>query len=225
MPTKLIAERQFNLSFLNTAIDALALIVFGVGLATGLLAGRHNLSLTLLPAALAVIGVAGALLIARRASAFAERLRPHHPKVAGAITTLAAAVHDTEELLFHRAGLRAVLGAQAYLWFDVLVLWIAFVAIHAHPVPTFAVVLVAYIIGALGGSIPLPAGLGTIGGIVGMLIVFGVAHNPAVAAVVIYQAVGLLVPLAGGAIASILLRRSLGTTATDQPTGSPTKSS
>jgi hypothetical protein len=31
MPTKLIAERQFNLSFLNTAIDALALIVFGSG--------------------------------------------------------------------------------------------------------------------------------------------------------------------------------------------------
>ena len=40
MPTKLIAERQFNLSFLNTAIDALALIVFGVGLATGILAGE-----------------------------------------------------------------------------------------------------------------------------------------------------------------------------------------
>jgi uncharacterized membrane protein YbhN (UPF0104 family) len=45
---------------------------------------------------------------------------------------------------------------------------------------------------------------------VGMLIVFGVAHNPAVAAVVIYQAVGLLVPAAGGAIAYVLLRHQLG---------------
>ena len=41
VPTKLIAEREFNLSFLNTAVDALALIVFGVGLATGIFAGEH----------------------------------------------------------------------------------------------------------------------------------------------------------------------------------------
>src|ERR1700760_3662050 len=32
MPGKTIAERQFNLSFLNTAVDALTLIVFGAGL-------------------------------------------------------------------------------------------------------------------------------------------------------------------------------------------------
>jgi uncharacterized membrane protein YbhN (UPF0104 family) len=210
MPTKLIAERQFNLSFLNTTIDALALILFGIGLATGLLSGKHSLSLTLLPAVVAAIGLAAALLIAHRATNFADRVRPRHPKLANSIGTLAAAVDDTEQLLVHRGGFKAVLGAQAYLWLDVLVLWIAFVAIHAHPVPSFAVIVLAYIIGALGGSLPLPAGLGTIGGMVGMLIVFGVAHNPAVAAVVIYQAVGLLVPAAGGAIAYVLLRHQLG---------------
>jgi uncharacterized membrane protein YbhN (UPF0104 family) len=210
MPTKLIAERQFNLSFLNTAIDALALIIFGIGLATGLLSGKHDLSLTLLPALVAVIGLAAALLIARRAPAYAKRVRPRHPKLASSIETLAAAVDDTKQLLVHRGGFKAVLGAQAYLWLDVAVLWVAFVAIHAHPVPTFAVITLAYIIGALGGSLPLPAGLGTVGGIVGMLIVFGVAHNPAVAAVVVYQAVGLLVPAAGGAVAYLLLRHQLG---------------
>jgi uncharacterized membrane protein YbhN (UPF0104 family) len=102
-----------------------------------------------------------------------------------------------------------VLGALVYLWFDVLVLWSAFFAIHAHPVPGFAVVVMAYIIGALGGSIPLPAGLGAVGGIVGMLILYGVEHDAAFAAVVIYQAVGLLVPLVGGGIAYMGLRRSL----------------
>jgi uncharacterized membrane protein YbhN (UPF0104 family) len=210
MPTKLIAERQFNLSFLNTAIDALALIIFGIGLATGLLSGKHNPSLTLVPAVVAAIGLAAALLIARRATTYADRVRPTHPKLASSIATIAAAVDDTKQLLVHRGGLKAVLGAQAYLWLDVAVLWVAFVAIHAHPVPSFAVIVLAYIIGALGGSLPLPAGLGTIGGMVGMLIVFGVAHNPAVAAVVIYQAVGLLVPAAGGAIAYVLLRHQLG---------------
>jgi uncharacterized membrane protein YbhN (UPF0104 family) len=208
MPPKQIAERQFNLSFLNTAVSALALIVFGVGLATGIFAGEQDLLLTLLPAAVAAIGIAAALLIARRASAYAERLQANHPKIATSITTLADAVADTRTL-FHR-GWKSVLGAVIYLGFEVLVLWSAFLAVHAHPVPGFAVVMMAYVIGALGGSLPLPASIGTIGGIAGMLIVYGVDHNPAVAAVLLHQAIGLLVPLTGGTIAYIFLRRQLG---------------
>jgi hypothetical protein len=45
MPSKLIAKREFNLSFLNTAVDALALIVFGLALATGVLTSPRNLLL------------------------------------------------------------------------------------------------------------------------------------------------------------------------------------
>jgi uncharacterized membrane protein YbhN (UPF0104 family) len=73
--------------------------------------------------------------------------------------------------------------------------------------PTFGVVVMAYIIGALGGSIPLPAAVGTVGGMVGMFILYGVTKDTALAAVLLYQAVGLLVPLVGGAIAYLLLRR------------------
>jgi drug/metabolite transporter (DMT)-like permease len=68
----------------------------------------------------------------------------------------------------------------------------------------------AYIIGALGGSIPLPAGIGAVGGIAGMLILYGVGRGPAVAAVLIYESVGLLVPLIGGVVAYLLLRREFG---------------
>jgi uncharacterized membrane protein YbhN (UPF0104 family) len=206
MPFKLIAERQLSLSFLNTAIDALALVLVGVGLATGVLSGEGNLALTLLPAGLAALGIAAALLAAahakRRDSAPAK-----HRRIDTAISTLADAVQDTGRLLVHRAGLRSVAGALGYLCFDVLVLYTALVAIHAHPQPTFGVVVMAYIIGALGGSLPLPASLGTVAGIVGMLIVYGVGHDAAVAAVVLYQAVGLLVPLVGGGVAYLLLRR------------------
>ena len=209
MPTKLIAEREFNLSFLNTAVDALALVACGLALATGVLSGAHDLTLTALPAALAGLGVAAALVVARRGSALSQRLRGRHPKIADSIATLADAVTDTDRLLFHRGGTNSVLGALVYLWLDVLVLWSAFLAIHAHPVPGFPVVVMAYIIGALGGSIPLPAAIGTIGGMVGMFILYGVSHNAAVAAVLLYQAIGLLVPLIGGAVAYAFLRRSL----------------
>lgn len=210
MPNELIAERQFNLQFLNTGVDALALIVFGAGLAIGVFPGASQLTLTLLPALVAAGGIAGALLIARSGRVRAERIQKAHPKLGAAVTALADAVEDTKRLLTHRDGLKSVLGAVGYLGFDVLVLWSAFLAIGAHPVPSFAVVLMAYIIGALGGSIPLPAGAGSVGGMVGMLILYGVAHAPAVAAVILYQAIGQLVPLIGGGIAYLFLRGKFG---------------
>ncbi len=219
MPTKLVAERQFNLSFLNTGIDALALIAFGVGLASGIFPGEQKLTLTLLPAAVAAIAILAVLRIAGRAESYAARTHAKHPKLAVSIATLARAVEDTRALLVHRDGLKSVLGALAYLGFDVLVLWSAFIAINAHPAPGFAVVLMAYIIGALGGSAPLPAGIGAIGGMVGMLILYGVQHNAAVVAVLLYQAIGQLVPLIGGGIAYLFLRGKFGPIEAD-PIGS-----
>jgi uncharacterized membrane protein YbhN (UPF0104 family) len=210
MPTKLIAERQLNLSFLNTAIDALALVVFGLGLATGIFAGEDKLLLTLLPAAVAGAGIAAAVLVAPRAGVAAKRLEAKHPKIATAITTLAAAVEDTKRLLLRRGAWMTVLGVVGYLAFDVLVLWCAFLAVGAHPVPGFPIVIMAYIIGALGGSLPLPASAGAIGGMAGMLILYGVAGHAALAAVLLHQAIGLLVPLIGGAMAYAILRHRFG---------------
>jgi uncharacterized membrane protein YbhN (UPF0104 family) len=209
MPTQQIAERQLNLSFLNTGMAMIALVVFGVGLAAGIFAGENNLLLTLLPAAIAAAAIAAAVMLAPRAGTYAGRLATKHPKVGRSITTLANAVEDTK-VLFRRSGTVAVLGAAAYLGFELLILWLALLAVHAHPTPGFAVVVMAYIIGALGGSLPLPASIGTIGGIAGMLIVYGVDHNPAVAGVLLHQAIGLLVPLTGGAISYLLIRRQVG---------------
>ncbi len=216
MPTKQIAERQFNLSFLNTAIDALTVIVLGLGLASGVLAGERNPLLTILPAALVAAAIAAVLLVLPRLSTSAKRGPIKHAKLAAAIATLADAVEDTKRLLLLRGSLVAVFGVLAYLVFDVLVLWSAFFAVHANPVPGFAVVVMAYIIGALGGSIPLPAAAGTVGGIAAALILYGVDHNPAIAAVLLHQAIALLVPLAGGGIAYAVLRRQFGAMRTSE---------
>jgi uncharacterized membrane protein YbhN (UPF0104 family) len=225
MPHKLIAEREFNLSFLNTAVDAVVLIALGVVLAIGIIAGEHHLLLTVLPAAVAATGMAGALLIAKRASRHAPRLQATHPKIASAIVTLADAVEDTQRLLFHRGAWTSVVGVLAYLGFDVLVLWSAFLAIHAHPMPGFAIVVMAYIIGALGGSIPLPASAGTVGGMGGMLILYGVDHNTAIAAVLLHQAIGLLIPLAGGGISYTILRHRFGPLTRPRPASEPPRQS
>jgi len=210
MPTKVVAERQLNLSFLNTGVDALALVVFGLGLATGVFAVQDRLLLGLLPAVAAGAGITAAVLVAPHAGGAADRLRAKHPKIATAIATLGAAVQDTKRLLLHRDSWAALFGVVSYLTFDVLVLCSAFRAVNAHPAPSFPIVIMAYIIGALGGSLPLPAAAGTIGGMAGMLVLYGVASHAALAAVLLHQAIGLLVPLTGGAVAYAILRHRFG---------------
>ena len=63
----------------------------------------------------------------------------------------------------------------------------------------------SYLSAGLAGSIPLPANLGAVTGMAAMLVVFGVNNNEAIAAVVLYQAIGFLVPLIGGGIAYVFL--------------------
>jgi uncharacterized membrane protein YbhN (UPF0104 family) len=217
IPMDRMAERQFTLMFLNTAVDALAIVFFGLALAVGVFSGEDNLLLTLLPAVLVAIAIVLAVVVARRAERLSHRLQGRRPKIAKGIVTLAAAVQSTEKLLRHRGSTKIVLGAVAYLGFDMAVLQGAFVAIDAHPVPSFAVVSMCYLIGGIAGSIPLPANLGAIGGMAGMLIVFGVEHNEAVAAVVLYQAIGYLVPLIGGGIAYLFLHSEFGSPGGDEP--------
>jgi uncharacterized membrane protein YbhN (UPF0104 family) len=218
LPMDRVGERQFTLMFLNTAVDALAIVLFGIGLWIGLFGGESDPALTLLPAAIVVVALALALFIARRSERLAARLHASRPKLAKSVETLALAVENTKTMLRHRGSTRIVLGAVAYLGFDMLVLQGSFVAIDAHPVPSFAVVSMCYLIGGLAGSIPLPANLGAVTGMAGMLIVFGVNRNAAVAAVVLYQAIGYLVPLIGGGISYLFLRREFGSI-DDQPAG------
>jgi uncharacterized membrane protein YbhN (UPF0104 family) len=215
MPMDRVGERQFTLMFLNSAVDGLAIVFFGLGLAIGVFHGEDNLALTLLPAAVVAIGIALALLVTARAEHLAKRVEGKRPKIANGIATLASAVENTRDMLRHRGSTRIVLGAIAYLGFDMLVLQGAFVAIDAKSVPTFAVVSMCYLIGGLAGSIPLPANLGAVGGMTGMLVVFGIEKNEAVAAVVLYQAIGFLVPLIGGGIAYLFLRRQFGSMTDD----------
>jgi uncharacterized membrane protein YbhN (UPF0104 family) len=210
MPMSKVGERQFTLMFLNTGVDAIAIVVFGTLLAVGFFGGGPSLALTLGPAVVVAVGLLLVLLVANGAEKLAARIRPRRPRIASGIKTLALAVGNTRDMLRHRGSGRIVLGAIAYLGFDMLVLQGSFVAIDAHPVPSFAVVAMCYLIGGLGGSIPLPANLGAVTGMAAMLILFGVDHNDAIAAVVLYQSIGYIVPLAGGGIAYLFLRREFG---------------
>jgi uncharacterized protein (TIRG00374 family) len=72
------------------------------------------------------------------------------------------------------------------------------------------VILLAYLIGQLGGLLPIPGGIGGIdGGLIGTFIVFGVPASAATAAVLAYRLILFWIPLVLGAVAFLSLRRSL----------------
>src|SRR6185312_1388661 len=81
-------------------------------------------------------------------------------------------------------------------------------AVGAH-VPV-SIVLMGYLIGQLGGLLPLPGGVGGIdGGLIGTLIVYGAPAAPTTAAVLAYRVILFWLPLIGGAIAFVALRRDM----------------
>jgi hypothetical protein len=108
-----------------------------------------------------------------------------------------------------RSGDTAVIAGSIGYWaFDNAMLWTAFHAFGAAP--PVMVILMGYLIGQLGGLLPLPGGVGGIaGGLLGTLVVYGVPAAAATAAVRLSRVVLFWLPLLGGAIAFASLRKAL----------------
>lgn len=67
-----------------------------------------------------------------------------------------------------------------------------------------------YLIGQLGGLLPIPGGLGGLdGGLLGALVVYGLPAAPAAAAILAYRLILFWLPLLLGGTAFASLRRSL----------------
>jgi uncharacterized membrane protein YbhN (UPF0104 family) len=205
MEGELIAQRSFVLVFLNSAVDFAAVMFFGVTMYFGVLSGSTDPLLTILPAGIAFVVVVGVLLVPRVFLPLARRSSAHHPKAAIVLETLGRGVTGTVGE-FRKHDWRLI-GPVAYWAFDNAVLYAVFIAL-GHP-PPVGVVVMSYLVGALGGSIPIPAGLGSIAGMAGILVAFGVSVGHATAAVLVYQAISIGVAIVGGAIAYFFLRRNL----------------
>ena len=115
-------------------------------------------------------------------------------------------MRDARRLLRTRnAGL---LGALLWWGFDIAVLWACFNAFGEAP--SFAIITVAYLVGMLANTLPLPGGVGGVdGGMVGALIAFGVEPELALIAVLAYRGFAFWLPIAPGAVAYVGLRRTV----------------
>ena len=99
-----------------------------------------------------------------------------------------------------------MVGAAGYMLFDVAMLGVCFPA-FGNDVPPVGVLLVAYIIGQLGGLIPIPGGIGGVdAGLIGTLVIYGVDATDAAVAVIAYRGLLLAIPALLGLPALAVLR-------------------
>jgi uncharacterized protein (TIRG00374 family) len=210
-----IARRSVLLFVLTSAVNVAAVVLIGIPMWLGLLPGSRNPLLTLLPALLALATIIGTLALAswaRRRQALADRdpstHEPIHGRSAVALTAISGGVGEAVKLI--RTRQPRLLGGVGYWLFDNLALY-ACLAAFAHP-PAFWAVAMAYLVGMLANSLPIPAGLVAVeGGLFGMLVLFGVRPISEVfAAVVVYRVVSLWVPAIIGTIAFLSLQREIG---------------
>jgi uncharacterized protein (TIRG00374 family) len=222
MPTAHIARRTVAFFVITSAANFFALVLVGVGVFVGIVAGRGSAVLTLVPALITALGVLLVGLSPGLLRALGERgadANPAHWRgrarlaLRGWLTAGADGVDQAIALLRARS-FGVTVGSFAYMAFDIAALGFGFAAV-GH-VPVFGVLVLGYLIGQLGNLIPVPGGIGgTEGALIGIFALYGVNLTEATAAVLLYRLFALLVPAALGAPAFILLRRKL--TRADQP--------
>jgi hypothetical protein len=117
--------------------------------------------------------------------------------------TLGGAVRDAMGLL--RRGDARLLGAPAWWAFDAAVLYAMLHAFGAPP--ALAVVVLGYFVGQVANTIPIPGAVS--GGMVGVLLAFGVQADLALTSVLAYRAIAIWLPTPIGLAALGGLRRTI----------------
>jgi uncharacterized protein (TIRG00374 family) len=122
--------------------------------------------------------------------------------------SLGQGIRDAVKLL-RQGSVGVVVGSIGTMAFDIAVLGVCFKAFGYSP--ALGVLVLGYLIGQLGGNLPLPAGIGGVDG--GLIGTFALYHQPlasTTAAVLIYHAIAIWVPALLGSVAFVQLRRTLG---------------
>jgi len=209
MPAERIASRSVAFFLIKSSVNFIAVAALGAVMALGLLGPDLSPWLTAVPAAGALMVIAAVLVVPALGagapiSADAGRTRKAIREVRKALVGGAA---EAVQIVRSR-NLLVITGSVGYWAWDNAVLWATFHAFGFSPPIT--VILMGYLIGQLGGLLPLPGGLGGIdGGLIGTLIAYGNPAAATTAAVLVYRVILFWLPLLVGAAAFGSLRRGL----------------
>jgi uncharacterized protein (TIRG00374 family) len=217
MERRMVACRMIGFMCLLYAVYMGSLVVVGLGLYAGVFNGSAPFALTVLPALFGAFAMIVFLLVSllpqdvehqleRWASGSGRLAR----WMARAVTIPAsAAVGVRTALRLMRSGDPGVLGAVVWWGFDIATLWASFHAFGPNP-PPFAVIVMAYFVGMLGNTLPLPGGIGGVdGGMIGAFAAFDVQFGYATVAVLVYRGFAFWLPTIPGAAAYLQLRKTV----------------
>ena len=199
------AERTAVMIIAPAAPNFILIVIVGIQMGLGVVAGPSDWWLTWLPAALTLL--AGVLVIA--AARWGHRLaaRTSRKWLKEGLHVVSTGVTGSVDVLRSRNW--RVLGTFVDLLCSITVLWACLVAVDEH-IP-FGIVCMGYLIGQFLQIIPIPGGIGAIdAGVTGALILYGAPDGTeATAGELISHAIALLVPLIAGGIAFAFLPREI----------------
>lgn len=205
-----IGRRTVAFFLLTSFANVITLIVFAVLMAAGAFEARTP-ALT--------YGFGGAALLLTILALWIPRLLGHAPEhwstASGRIRKLVRFARESLSegvsdglMLLRRRPIGVLIGSFGTMGFDMAALELSFRAFgHA---PAVDVLVLGYLIGQLGGNLPVPGGVGGLdAGLIGVFLLY---HQPLAAtsaAVLLYHAISLWVPALLGTDAFLRLRRTL----------------
>jgi len=212
------ARRMVAFLVLLYSVYLAAVIIFGVLLRAGVLPGGSQLSVTLIPAAIAGGTALLILLIALIPGDLQRRLERRTgdgrgarlaQKLATVPATLATGTRGAIEVLrAPRKGWVALGGAIGFWASNVAILWASFKAFGVS-VP-IGVVIQGFFVGMAANLLPAPAGVGAVdGGLIGAFVIFGFPASDVLAAVLIYRLIAFWLPVPPGIVAFFQLRQTV----------------
>jgi hypothetical protein len=204
-----IARRSVAFFLIKSSVNFAAVAVIGLLMFAGWFGVDEPWTLTLLPASMSIALITAVMLVPR----FGPGADPD-PGASRATRFIAASRRalingtGTAIEIVRSGNVRVIAGAIGYWAFDNAVLWATF---HAFGyTPEISIVLMGYLIGQLGGLLPIPGGIGGIdGGLIGTLIVYGAPAAIVTAAVLAYRVILFWLPLLVGGLAFFDLRRDM----------------
>jgi len=207
MPAERLARRTVAFYVLTSSVNFITAAIAGSLLALGVLAGGGSLLWTAGPALAATLVIASVLALPRLLHRLGARERERTGRAGRIVVAVESALSSgiaDARLLVRTGSPQILLGAIGFMALDVAALGAAFTAIGG--LPPVGILLLAYVIGQLGGLLPLPGGVGGAdGGLIAAFALYGTPLGTAAAAVLAYRAFQLGLPALLGALAIVRL--------------------
>jgi uncharacterized membrane protein YbhN (UPF0104 family) len=201
IPWSRVANRSAVIFLLTSAVNTVVLALASLGVMLGLGVDTKGVAYWLVPTVVAIAALAFFLALPRAVARKAPSAR--EGRIGLILRRTATWVTDTEAIALQPDW--RLLGTVGYLFCDMAVLWACLRAVGTRP--SLLALVMGYQIGYMANVVPIPGGIGVLeGGLLGALLLYGLPAAPTAAAVVLYHAIALWIPVLGGTVGFARLR-------------------